>query len=35
MQLPLTPILGNRKTFDNEKYGLIVESDQGKGLVNS
>jgi AMMECR1 domain-containing protein len=31
MQLPLTPILGNRKTFDNEKYGLIVESDQGRG----
>jgi len=30
MQLPLTPILGNRKTFDNEKYGLIVESDQGR-----
>lgn len=31
MQLPLTPILGTRKTFDNEKYGLIVESDQGRG----
>jgi len=31
MQLPLTPISGNRKTFDNEKYGLIVESDQGRG----
>ena len=31
MQLPLTPILGNRKIFDNEKYGLIVESDQGRG----
>ena len=30
MQLPLTPILGNRKTFDNEKYGLIVDSDQGR-----
>jgi len=30
MQLPLTPILGNRKTFDNEKYGLIVESNQGR-----
>jgi hypothetical protein len=26
----LTPILGNRKTFDNEKYGLIVDSDQGR-----
>lgn len=31
MQLPLTPISGKRKTFDNEKYGLIVESDQGRG----
>ena len=31
MQLPLTPISGNRKTFDNEKYGLIVDSDQGRG----
>jgi AMMECR1 domain-containing protein len=31
MQLPLTPISANRKTFDNEKYGLIVESDQGRG----
>jgi AMMECR1 domain-containing protein len=30
MQLPLTPISANRKTFDNEKYGLIVESDQGR-----
>ena len=30
MQLPLTPILGDRKTFDNEKYGLIVDSDQGR-----
>jgi AMMECR1 domain-containing protein len=30
MQLPLTPILGNRKTFDNEKYGLIIESNQGR-----
>jgi AMMECR1 domain-containing protein len=28
MQLPLTPILGNRKTFDNEKYGLIVDSNK-------
>jgi AMMECR1 domain-containing protein len=31
MQLPLTPISANRKTFDNEKYGLIVDSDQGRG----
>ena len=31
MQLPLTPISANRKIFDNEKYGLIVESDQGRG----
>jgi len=31
MQLPLTPISGKRKIFDNEKYGLIVESDQGRG----
>jgi AMMECR1 domain-containing protein len=31
MRLPLTPISANRKTFDNEKYGLIVESDQGRG----
>jgi len=31
MQLPLTPISGKRKKFDNEKYGLIVESDQGRG----
>jgi AMMECR1 domain-containing protein len=31
MQLPLTPILGTRKIFDNEKYGLIVDSDQGRG----
>jgi AMMECR1 domain-containing protein len=31
MQLPLTSISANRKTFDNEKYGLIVESDQGRG----
>jgi len=30
MQLPLTPILGNRKTFDNEKYGLIVDSNEGR-----
>ena len=30
MQLPLTPISANRKTFDNEKYGLIVDSDQGR-----
>jgi AMMECR1 domain-containing protein len=30
MQLPLTPISENRKIFDNEKYGLIVESDQGR-----
>lgn len=30
MRLPLTPILGNRKTFDNEKYGLIVDSKQGR-----
>jgi AMMECR1 domain-containing protein len=30
MQLPLTPILGDRKTFDNEKYGLIVDSNQGR-----
>jgi AMMECR1 domain-containing protein len=30
MQLPLTPISANIKTFDNEKYGLIVESDQGR-----
>ena len=31
MQLPLTLISANRKTFDNEKYGLIVDSDQGRG----
>jgi hypothetical protein len=31
MRLPLTPISANRKTFDNEKYGLIVDSDQGRG----
>ena len=31
MQLPLTPISGKQKTFDNEKYGLIVESNQGRG----
>lgn len=31
MQLPLTPISGKQKKFDNEKYGLIVESDQGRG----
>ena len=30
MRLPLTPISANRKTFDNEKYGLIVDSDQGR-----
>jgi len=30
MQLPLTPISGNRKTFDNEKYGLIVDSNEGR-----
>ena len=30
MQLPLTPISGKRKTFDNEKYGLIVDSNQGR-----
>jgi AMMECR1 domain-containing protein len=31
MQLPLNPISANRKTFNNEKYGLIVDSDQGRG----
>jgi len=31
MQLPLTPISGKRKTFDNEKYGLIVDSNEGRG----
>lgn len=30
MYLPLTPISANRKTFDNEKYGLIVDSNQGR-----
>ena len=30
MRLPLTPISANRKTFDNEKYGLIVDSNQGR-----
>ena len=30
MQLPLTPISGKRKTFDNEKYGLIVDSNEGR-----
>ena len=30
MLLPLSPISANRKTFDNEKYGLIVDSDQGR-----
>jgi AMMECR1 domain-containing protein len=30
MQLPLTPISGNRKIFDNEKYGLIVDSNEGR-----
>jgi hypothetical protein len=30
MRLPLTPISTNRKIFDNEKYGLIVDSDQGR-----
>ena len=31
MKLPLTPISGNKKTFDNEKYGLIVDSNEGRG----
>lgn len=30
MQLPLTPISANRKTFDNDKYGLIVDSNEGR-----
>ena len=30
MCLPLTPILSNRKTFNNEKYGLIVDSNEGR-----
>lgn len=30
MRLPLTPISTNRKTFDNEKYGLIVDSNEGR-----
>jgi len=30
MQLPLTPISENIKTFNNEKYGLIVDSNEGR-----